>query len=302
MQRGGDIVAIQQSMLPSDTTSESAVLPNGTEMHWFACGSGTPVVLLHGFPSCPATFAGLAHLLAKKYRVILPHLRGYGPTRAHSPKSSAYSAEAIAEDVYLMVNHLGFDAIHLVGHDWGAGVAWELALTHPHSPIQSVSILNAILPQRYFFHKIFRSGQILRSWYMLFFQTPVLPEYLLKRLGPERYARLMRRFSVDLPMEQCQESLPVSMITAANDFGGVHYYRAAARQSAPPERVLSIPGQVIYGCKDPALGTHFLDDSVIRPWAEHLTLHALPNTGHWPHLEATATVHTLLTHFWEGNA
>ena len=96
-------------------------------------GAGTPVLLLHGHPRTHATWHKVAPLLAERYSVVCPDLRGYGksskpPTDAdHTP----YSKRAMAGDMVALMRALGHDEFAVAGHDRGALVAFRTAMDHP---------------------------------------------------------------------------------------------------------------------------------------------------------------------------
>ncbi|MFT4008482.1 MAG: alpha/beta hydrolase [Nocardioidaceae bacterium] len=92
---------------------------------------GTPVLLLHGFPQTSLCWAGIAPTLADAgCRVIAPDQRGYSPG-ARPEGVEHYDTRLLAGDVLALAEELGIDAFHLVGHDWGASVAWVVAAEHP---------------------------------------------------------------------------------------------------------------------------------------------------------------------------
>ena len=95
---------------------------------------GAPVVLLHGWPDSPRTWHPLAtDLAARGHRVIVPWLRGFGPTRfldANTPRSAQFTA--LAQDLVDMLDAMGLEQVDLVGHDWGARAAYSAACLWPH--------------------------------------------------------------------------------------------------------------------------------------------------------------------------
>jgi len=91
---------------------------------------GEPVVLLHGFPQTSLSWSAVAPLLADAgFRVVAPDQRGYSPD-ARPPRVSDYAMEHLVGDVLGLADALGLDAFHLVGHDWGASLAWIVAARH----------------------------------------------------------------------------------------------------------------------------------------------------------------------------
>jgi pimeloyl-ACP methyl ester carboxylesterase len=134
------------------------------------------VVLLHGFPQNRHEWAGVTpHLVGAGYRVLAPDQRGYSP-RARPPGRRAYVQSHLVDDVVALVDAAGAHKVHLVGHDWGALVAWALTSRHP----ELVHTLTAVsVPHPKAFAWAIPRGQALKSWYMAAFQLPALPELLL---------------------------------------------------------------------------------------------------------------------------
>jgi pimeloyl-ACP methyl ester carboxylesterase len=144
-------------------------------------GSGQVAVLLHGFPEDRHCWDGVASALAAAgYRVLAPDQRGYSPG-ARPAARSAYTLPRLAADVLALADAAGAQRFHLVGHDWGAALAWYVAGHHPHRLI-SLAALSVPHPGA-FARALASSGQLARSWYIAAFQVPRLPELLLSRRG-----------------------------------------------------------------------------------------------------------------------
>ncbi|KZV31348.1 bifunctional epoxide hydrolase 2-like [Dorcoceras hygrometricum] len=104
---------------------------NGINMHVAEIGEGPAVLFLHGFPELWYSWRHqMLHLSSRGYRAIAPDLRGYGDTDA-PPSSGSYSVLHIIGDLVALLNELGLEQVFLVGHDWGAYVAWWLCLVRP---------------------------------------------------------------------------------------------------------------------------------------------------------------------------
>lgn len=138
---------------------------------------GAPVVLLHGFPEFWYAWQGaIAPLAAAGYRVIVPDQRGYGDS--DKPRDvAAYQVDRLGDDVAGLIEALGHERAFLVAHDWGGGVAWNVALRHPEG-VRKLAVLDTphpdvelVLP---------KSGEEKISWYRTFFQIPWLPEELAR--------------------------------------------------------------------------------------------------------------------------
>ncbi|AZG46918.1 alpha/beta fold hydrolase [Gordonia insulae] len=144
---------------------------------------GSPLVLLHGFPQRATAWELVVPLLHEKgFRTIAPDQRGYSP-RARPSRRRDYRAGELVGDVIALIDALGVDTVDLVGHDWGAFVAWAVAARHP----DRITTLTAIsVPHPSAFIQAMPRGQLLRSWYMAAFNLPKLPElFLSKALRPE---------------------------------------------------------------------------------------------------------------------
>ena len=96
-------------------------------------GAGPPLLLLHGFPETHLMWAGVAPLLAERYTVVCPDLRGYGRSGcpASDAEHAAYSKRAMARDLVGAMERLGHANFMVAGHDRGGRVAYRLALDHP---------------------------------------------------------------------------------------------------------------------------------------------------------------------------
>ncbi len=101
---------------------------NGVRLHYVMGGQGNAVVLLHGWPETWYEWRHIMPALAEQYTVIAPDLRGLGDS---SRPTIGYDKQTVAEDIYQLVNQLGYSRILLVGHDIGAGVAYALAAQYP---------------------------------------------------------------------------------------------------------------------------------------------------------------------------
>ena len=143
---------------------------------------GTLVLLLHGFPQTSASWGPVARRLAAAgYRVLAPDQRGYSPGARPSGRRP-YRVEELAADVVALADAAGGGPVHVVGHDWGAIVAWALAALHPER-VTTVTGVSVPHPAA-FFRAMTRSRQALLSWYTYAFQVPGLAERYLARPGP----------------------------------------------------------------------------------------------------------------------
>lgn len=164
-------------------------------------GPESTVVLLHGFPQTSAAWSGVApRLNAAGLRTLAPDIRGTAPL-ARPAAREAYRMKHLVGDVIALLDAAGLDSAHLVGHDWGGGIAWATALRHPER-IRSLTALSTPHPATMTWAGR-HSTQALKSWYMFAMQVPFVPERLLatgvRRRGlgglglPEEHQLLYRR-------------------------------------------------------------------------------------------------------------
>lgn len=277
--------------------SDSYAEANGVRLHYVEAGEGPLVVLLHGFPEFWYSWRHQIPALADAgYHVVAPDMRGYN--LSEKPAGwRAYGAEQLAGDVAALIRHFGVEKAHVVGHDWGAAVAYFTAMDHP-DVVERLAILNVPHPARML--DGFRTvRQLRKSWYMFFFQIPSLPERLLARDGFSFAKRSLRADSpgsfTDADLERYVEawSQPGALT------GMIDYYRAALRQSPRKalERMSPIdaPVLVIWGERDRHLGSE-----LARPdpkWVPNVRVQWLAEATHWVQHDAPERVNELLTEF-----
>ncbi|TCJ89700.1 alpha/beta fold hydrolase [Nocardia alba] len=139
---------------------------------------GPVIVALHGFPQTATSLQPLTALLnARGYRTVTPNQRGYSPG-ARPAGRLAYRVPELVDDVVALIADIDRGPVHLVGHDWGAMVAWSLAAARPElvRTLVTVSVPHPGALAR----SMVSSDQLLRSYYMALFQLPVLPERVLR--------------------------------------------------------------------------------------------------------------------------
>jgi pimeloyl-ACP methyl ester carboxylesterase len=137
---------------------------------------GEPVLLLHGWPQDGSSWEPVAaHLNEAGYRTFAPTLRGVTPG-ANPRRRGTFRSSELRSDVAAMIAAIG-GPVHLVGHDWGAALAWGVA-THRPELLRSLTAVSVPHPAA-FLRSLYTSPQGLSSWYMYFFQLPVLPELVL---------------------------------------------------------------------------------------------------------------------------
>ncbi|EAU65260.1 alpha/beta fold hydrolase [Stigmatella aurantiaca] len=259
--------------------------------------NGPLVLLLHGFPESSESWREVLPVLGDAgFRAVAPDLRGYGGT--DRPKSG-YDIDTLARDIQQLARYLQPDRpAHVVGHDWGGVIAFHLAAWHPETVDRLVAV-NA--PHMEVMVRNLRNpAQLLRSWYIAYFQVPWLPERHLSKQGGAAVARLIRRALVN-PAQVSEERLArlagnFSRPEAAS--AALAYYRQAARRllfqrgSRRTPRIRA-PFRLIWGKEDDALGLELTQG--LEPWFEHPPqVSYLPGVGHFAPLEAPGQVAALI--------
>ena len=150
---------------------------NQVQLHYVRSGQGTPLVLLHGCPVTWYEWRFVLPRLAQKYTVIAPDLRGLGDS---SKPDSGYDKRTVAEDIYQLIEQLGFEQIDLVGHDIGMMVAYAFAAAHPDR-VRRLAVMEAPLPGIGAWEQVLANQDL---WHFRFHMAADMPEALVS--GRER--------------------------------------------------------------------------------------------------------------------
>lgn len=157
---------------------------NGVRLHYMTAGEGDPVLLLHGVPKTSYHWRHVIPLLTPHYRVVVPDMRGLGDSQ-HTP--DGYDMRNVGEDFAQLMSELGHDRFRLVGEDWGAAAAYQLAAAHPDR-VQQLVYQEMILPGYGLEDYSFLTAENVRSfvwlWHINFYSVPEFPEMLIG--GKER--------------------------------------------------------------------------------------------------------------------
>lgn len=252
-------------------------------------GTGSPVMLLHGWPDTADLWRHqVPALVADHYRVIAPDLRGFGES-SRPAEVQAYDMSHMVGDVIGVLDHLSIPRVHLVGHDWGAAIAWVTAALAPER-VASVTALSVGHPSS------FRAGgwrQRQMSWYMLLFQFRGVAEEWLS-------ANDFRNFR-----EWSGHPLADSVAARLAEPGALTASLGIYRANLPPESLISpppelppvtVPAMGVWSTGDVALTEENMTNSakfITAPWRYE----RIEGAGHWMQLEAPDKVNALLQHF-----
>lgn len=250
---------------------------------------GPAVVLLHGFPDTGRLWAKqVPALTGAGYRVVVPDQRGYG--RSDKPAEvDAYNLLLLAADVGAVLDALGIERAHLVGHDWGAAVAWGVA-TFAADRVDHLAVLSVGHPMSFG-----RAGweQREKSWYMLLFQFEGIAEQWLTDHGWANFRAWGRHPDADAVIADLEADGSLTP--------GLNWYRAnvAPRTLVEPPMQLppvTRPTMGVWSTGDIALTEKQMTGSaefVSGPWRYE----RIEGPGHWMQWEAPDTVNTLLLDF-----
>lgn len=260
-------------------------------LHCAAIGprDGPLVVLLHGFPECWVTWRyQLPALAAAGFRAVAPDMRGYGGS--DKPRGvAAYGIERLVGDVSGLIRALGRERADVVGHDWGAVVAWHLAMWDADR-VRRLAILNVAHPER--MRRAMRTlRQLRKSWYVFFFQLPLLPE---RFISPESIGRSLRYMTARKGAYD-EEDIEAIVAAAGDRTAPINYYRAAARHPGPRWKPVAAETLVVWGGRDRFLGPEL---AVPDPrWVPRARVEVIPEASHWVQADAPEKVNQLLLGF-----
>jgi pimeloyl-ACP methyl ester carboxylesterase len=279
------------------TIREHIVDCGGVSINVAVAGSGRPVLLLHGFPdSWHLWERQIRALAANGYRVIAPDLRGHGGSD-RPEAAAAYRMPRLIGDVLAVLAHFGVDQTAVVGHDWGAALAWNLTFRHPEI-VERLTVLSVGHPGASIAAGI---TQRQLSWYMLWFLHVGVAEAVLPADDWEAFRRwswagATRGEDPTMDRQIADLSRPGALAAALN------LYRANIRPETfyllkPPPTLsrVSCPVLGVWSTGDPALAREQM--SVSGDWVDGPWLFAEVPGGHWIPAQAPDHLNALLLDF-----
>jgi pimeloyl-ACP methyl ester carboxylesterase len=245
---------------------------NNINLHVLTDGpeNGTPVILLHGFPEFSYGWRKQIPALTEAgFRVIVPDQRGYNLSDKPGGVSS-YDVNILAQDIIGLFDHFGIEKAKLVGHDWGAVIAWTVALNHPER-LEKLAILNVPHPDVMMRFILENSEQRKKSWYVFFFQISFFVEWMLSRNDFHNLARMLvgsgrkSTFTKDDIVEYKKAWSQKGALT-----GMINWYRAIVRRSVKnffqrksiSARRVTLPVLMLWGKRDVALSHEMVQPSI----------------------------------------
>ena len=252
-------------------------------------GQGRAVVLIHGFPDLPHSYAAIARALNDSgYRTILPYLRGYHTDTIVPDRP--YDAVSIAEDAVGLLDALGLSSAVLVGHDWGASVVWGAAALAPERVDAIVPIAiphpTTLRPK----NALQAMGVLVLARHFVFFKTP-WADAMTRRNDFAHVDALYRRWAPGWKSSERDAALERVKAAFRNPEvlgGAIDYYRAISTQIDRRLRgKVRTRGLMVAGGNDFGghIGPYKKSQGLLEEGTELLVV---PNAGHWPHREGEA--------------
>ena len=278
---------------------ESFIETNNINLHVAQAGpdDGKLLILLHGFPEFWYGWRNQIDFFAQLgYRVWVPDQRGYN--LSDKPKGlDAYNVDQLAADVVGLIDAAGVEKAYLVGHDWGANVAWWTAITHPQR-IERLVILN--VPHPVIMRKNLQGNlaQLRKSWYIFFFQLPWLPVVLGRANNYAMVAQAMLGScrpgtftDDDMKLYRAAWAQPNAYVSMIN------WYRSILQRQPkrPRSYRVTMPTLVIWGMRDKFLGKETAQQSMNL--VDNGRLEFIENASHWVQHEEPARVNELISNF-----
>jgi pimeloyl-ACP methyl ester carboxylesterase len=275
--------AIASSVHAAPAFTDHYANDDGVKIHYVAAGHGPLVVMIHGFPDYWGTWKPLMKALDGSYRVVAMDLRGYN--LSDKPEGvEAYAFPHLIADVAAVIKAEGQSNAIIIGHDWGAAISWQLAMTRPDL-VGKLIIMSVPHPAGFAREMATDKAQQTGSQYARNFQTPgfeknLSPEMLAGMHGPDpavraEYTEAFKRSDIGDMLNYYRANYPKT-----TDGGGV---------MGAPITPINVPVLVIHGMKDTALRA----DGHAGVWnyvTADTTVLMIPNAGHWVQHDAEGLV------------
>lgn len=272
---------------------------NNIRLHCVTQGQGELVVLLHGFPEFWYSWRHQIPALARHYKVVVPDLRGYNDS---DKPESGYDLDTLTTDIRGLIERLGYVKAHIVGHDCGGAIAWNMAQKFPQA-LDRLAILNAAHPQKYVQELMGNMDQLRRSWYVLAFQVPGLPEWLIQQNLKDFVKALLQgqairksAFTGEITqIYQAALEKPGALVSALKYYRHLllpqNWWNWFQKPTPITSRTL-----ILWGEEDSLL-SHKLTEGLDKLIAAPFQLKLIPNCGHCIQQEAPQTVNRELLNF-----
>jgi epoxide hydrolase 4 len=280
-----------------DTWQHCYLKTNGIKLHYVTDGSGELMLMLHGFPEFWYSWRHQIKEFSEDYKVVALDLRGYNDSDKPA-EPSAYVMSELLADVKGAIEALGYGTCILVAHDWGGAIAWQFAYAYPEM-VSKLIVMNLPHPAK-FSEGLRTPQQLLKSWYIFFFQIPFLPEWCFAFNDYGAIASAFTSWAID------KSAFTKADIEAYKDAaakrgaltGMINYYRNILQTGVMNARnweAIEIPTLMIWGENDAALGKELTYGT--DAYVKDLTLKYIPNCSHWVQQEKPKLVNKYMREF-----
>lgn len=277
---------------------QQATVNGNVRIHYRIGGSGEPLLLLHGWPQHSLMWHAIAPILAEQFTVITPDLRGAGGS---SIPTSGYDKRTMAEDIYQLIQKLGYQQLYLCGYDLGSGVAYSLSAAHPQL-FKKVAFMEFGLPG-FGYEQIMQASPNWNAgsnWHLSFFTVPQVAEFAFQ--GKERqllswfFWHISHNEAAVSPAHFEEYVRQVSKPGALR--AGIEYY-ASVWQDAEDNKKLAenpLPMPVLAVGGESSSGAYVAE--LFKPVATQVQAAVVPEAGHWLGDENPEALATILLEFF----
>ena len=282
------------------------------DLHFVEKGDGKPVVLLHGFPELAYSWRHqLDPLAAAGYRAVAPDMRGYGRSPAPEPVE-AYDIVELCGDVDRLLDTLGTERAAIVGHDWGATLAWHYALLHPERTACVAALSVPLVPNPPVPPLPIMRRHLGEDFYIVWFQQPGVAEEALERdvrrtlITPRVWTAAWAADETENPrlpefMTEDDVAFYVSEYERTGFRGGLNWYRNMDRNweltNKWGERKVEMPALFMAGTGDSTM--KWMSPDVMNGRVTDLRVELLDGVGHWIQQQAPLEVNRALLALFE---
>ncbi|WP_088241094.1 alpha/beta fold hydrolase [Calothrix rhizosoleniae] len=281
-----------------DNWQHEYIHSNGVKLHYVTQGEGPLMLMLHGFPEFWYSWRHQIPEFSPYFKVVAVDLRGYNNSDKPQEKS-AYVMDEFIKDVEGIITELGYEKCILVAHDWGGMIAWNFAHTHPQM-VEKLIVLNIPHPTK-LSQGLNTFRQLLRSWYIFFFQLPLLPELYIKAADYKMVEKVFKGMAID---KTAFTSEDISIFKKAVAQPGaltamLNYYRNIfkSKRSTKNWQKLDMPTLMIWGENDAALGKELTYGT--QSYVNQLQIKYISNCSHWVQQEKPQLVNQYIREFLE---
>ena len=279
-----------------ETWQHDYITTNGVNLHYVTQGSGPLMLMLHGFPEFWYSWRYQIPEFASDFKVVAPDLRGYNDSDKPASQS-AYVMNELVRDVEGIITGLGYEKCVLVAHDWGGGIAWSFASKYPQM-LEKLIIMNCPHPAK-FSEGLRTPQQLLRSWYMFFFQLPVIPELFLQS---QDYQFIENAFKGMAIKKSAFSTEDINLYKDAAAKRGaltamINYYRniLGSPMFNQNSSILEVPTLMIWGEEDTALGKELTYGT--EAYVRDFQIRYISNCSHWVQQEQPELVNQYMREF-----